>query len=135
MNYRVMHLKVHGDHRGKLIAVEALKDIPFEIKRMYYIFDTGSDEARGFHAHKHLEQLIIAMNGSCRFVLDDGNTREEIVLNRPDIGLYIGKNMWREMYDFTGDCKLVVLASIYYDEKEYIRDYNEFLKSVKGNAE
>lgn len=134
MNYRLIDLPVHGDQRGKLIALESLKDVPFEIKRMYYLFDTHSDEPRGFHAHKNLEQMIIAMHGNCKFILDDGNKREEVFLNRPDAGLYIGKNMWREMYDFTNDCKLVVLASMYYDEKEYIRDYNEFLKSVKGNC-
>ncbi|MEL3908414.1 MAG: FdtA/QdtA family cupin domain-containing protein [Treponemataceae bacterium] len=132
MNYRMIEMTVHSDNRGKLVAIEALKDIPFEIKRVYYLFDTQPNEARGFHAHKNLEQLVIAMDGACTFILDDGNKREEVVLNRPDVGLYIGKNMWREMHDFSYGCKLVVLASDYYDEKEYIRDYKEFLKSIKG---
>lgn len=130
MNYKLMEMPVHGDKRGKLIAIESLKDIPFEIKRVYYMFDTLPNESRGFHAHTKLEQIIIAMDGACRFVLDDGEKREEVLLNRPDIGLYIGPGMWREMHDFSYGCKLVVLASEHYDEKEYIRNYDDFLKEI-----
>lgn len=130
MNYRLIEMNVHGDARGKLVSLESMKDVPFEIKRVYYMFDTLPNESRGFHAHKDLEQVIIAMDGACRFVLDDGKNRESILLNRPDVGLYIGQNMWREMHDFSYGCKLVVLASEYYDENEYIRDYNQFLESV-----
>lgn len=130
MNYKLINLKVHGDSRGKLIALEGNRDIPFEIKRVYWIFDTLPDEDRGFHAHKNMEQIIVAMDGACQFVLDDGKTRETVWLNRPDVGLYIGKNMWREMRHFSYGCKLMILASKHYDEKEYIRDYDEFLKEV-----
>ena len=126
MNYKLISLKIHGDNRGKLISLEGTRDIPFEIKRVYWIFDTLPDEDRGFHAHKNMEQIIVAMDGACQFVLDDGKTREEVWLNRPDKGLYIGKNMWREMKHFSYGCKLMVLASDYYDEKEYIRDYNKY---------
>lgn len=76
MNYKLIEMPVHGDRRGKLVAVEALQDVPFEIKRVYYMFDTLPNESRGFHAHKNLEQIIIAMDGACRFVLDDGKNRE-----------------------------------------------------------
>lgn len=131
MNYKLIEMNIHGDKRGKLVAIEGLKDIPFEIKRVYYMFDTLPNEARGFHAHKELEQIIIAMDGCCTFILDDGKKREKIVLNRPDVALYIGKNMWREMHDFSYGCKLVVLASEYYNEKEYIRNYDDFLKNIK----
>lgn len=131
MNYHLITFDPHADARGKLVAIEANKDIPFEIKRVYYMFDTLPNESRGFHAHKTLEQVIIAMDGACRFVLDDGTNREEVVLNRPDVGLYIGQNMWREMHDFSYGCKLVVLASEYFDEKEYIRTYDEFLKTLE----
>lgn len=131
MNYRLIEMNVHGDSRGKLVSLEGMKEIPFDIKRVYYMFDTSPNESRGFHAHKDLEQVIIAMDGACRFVLDDGTKKETVLLNRPDVGLYIGKNMWREMYDFSYGCKLVVLASEYYDENEYIRDYKQFLDSVK----
>lgn len=131
MNYKLINLKVFGDERGKLVSLESNKNIPFNIKRVYYIFDTLPDQERGMHAHKELEQIVVAMDGACKFVLDDGNTREEVSLNRPDVGLYIGKNMWREMKDFSYGCKLMIIASEYYDEKEYIRDYDEFLKEVK----
>lgn len=131
MNYKLIDMPVHGDRRGKLISLEGCRSVPFEIKRIYYMFDTLPNESRGFHAHRDLEQIIIAMDGACRFVLDDGERREQVLLNRPDVGLYIGKNMWREMHDFSYGCKLVVLASEYYDEKEYIRDYDEFLRGVK----
>ena len=132
MNYKLINLKINGDKRGKLVALESGIDLPFEIKRVYYMFDTLPNESRGFHAHKNLQQLIIAMDGACRFILDDGKTRESVLLNRPDVGLYIGPGMWREMHDFSYGCKLVVLASEYYDEKEYIRSYDEFLKSLKA---
>lgn len=130
MNYKIIPMKVMGDERGKLVALEGNKDIPFDIKRVYYIFDTLPDQDRGNHAHQNLEQLVVAMDGACEFVLDDGQKREVVSLNRPDVGLYIGKNMWREMRNFSYGCKLIVLASEYYDEKEYIRNYEEFLRSV-----
>ena len=127
-------MPIHGDKRGKLVAIETLQDIPFEIKHVYYMFDTLPDESRGFHAHKTLEQLIIAIDGSCSFIIDDGIKREKVKLNRPDVALYIGAGMWREIHDFSYGCKLVVLASEHYDDKEYIRDYDMFLKSIKSFA-
>jgi dTDP-4-dehydrorhamnose 3,5-epimerase-like enzyme len=130
MNYKLIPMQVFGDRRGKLVSLESNRNIPFEIKRVYYIFDTLPEENRGQHAHKSLEQIIVAMDGSCQFVLDDGKNREEVWLNRPDVGLYIGKDMWREMQHFSYGCKLMVLASEYYDEKEYIRTYEEFIKGI-----
>ncbi len=132
MNYKLIEMQIHGDQRGKLVSLEGNKNIPFEIKRVYYIFDTLPDQDRGMHAHKNMEQIVIALDGACEFVLDDGKTREKVLLNRPDIGLYIGKNMWRVMKNFSYGCKLMVLASDYYNEKEYIRNYDEFLKSING---
>ncbi len=132
MNYKLIDMDIHGDNRGKLIAIEGTKNIPFDIKRVYYIYDTIPEESRGFHAHKTLEQLIVAIDGACQFVLDDGKTREKVWLNSPNKALYIGKNMWREMKHFSYGCKLMVLASEYYDEKEYIRSYDEFLKEVNA---
>ena len=131
MNYKLIDMKVFGDSRGKLISLEGNRNVPFEIKRVYWIYDTLPNEERGFHAHKNMEQIIVAMDGACEFVLDDGKYRESVWLNRPDVGLYIGKNMWREMKKFSYGCKLMVLASDYYDEKEYIRNYDEFLAEVK----
>lgn len=131
MNYKLIDMKVFGDSRGKLISLEGNRNVPFEIKRVYWIYDTLPNEERGFHAHKDMEQIIVAMDGACEFVLDDGESRESVWLNRPDVGLYIGKNMWREMKNFSYGCKLMVLASDYYDEKEYIRNYDDFLAEVK----
>ena len=132
MNYKLINMKIFGDDRGKLISLEGNKNVPFDIKRVYWIYDTLPNEERGFHAHKNMEQIIVAMDGACKFILDDGKSRESIWLNRPDVGLYIGKNIWREMKNFSYGCKLMVLASKYYDEKEYIRDYDEFLKEVNS---
>ena len=133
MNYKLINMNIFGDERGKLISLEGDSDvIPFDIKRVYYIYDTIPEESRGFHAHKTLEQLIVAIDGACQFVLDDGKTREKVWLNSPNKALYIGKNMWREMKHFSYGCKLMVLASEYYDEKEYIRSYDEFLKEVNA---
>ena len=130
MNYKLLDMTIFGDERGKLISLEGNRNIPFEIKRVYYIYDTLPNQARGQHAHRSLEQIIIAIDGACQFVLDDGKTREKVWLNRPDKALYIGKNMWREMKHFSYGCKLMILASEYYDEKEYIRNYDELLKEV-----
>lgn len=132
MDYKLIDLHIFGDERGKLISLEGNKNIPFDIKRVYWIFDTLPDQDRGMHAHKDLEQIIVAMDGACQFVLDDGKTREKVWLNRPDKALYIGPNMWREMKHFSYGCKLMVLASKYYDEKEYIRNYEDFLREVKN---
>ncbi|KQB01579.1 dTDP-6-deoxy-3,4-keto-hexulose isomerase [Vibrio metoecus] len=119
-----------GDERGNLVALEEMKNIPFEIKRIYYIFDTKQGVVRGLHAHKALKQVAIALKGSCRFVLDDGMTKENIILNCPTKGILIDSCLWREMHDLSEDCVLMVLASEHYDESDYIRDYSEFLECV-----
>lgn len=122
---------VIGDERGNLIALEGMKNIPFEIKRIYYIFDTKQGVVRGLHAHRALKQVAIALKGSCRFLLDDGITKEEIILDCPTKGILIDSCLWREMHDFSEDCVLMVLASEYYDESDYIRDYQNFLKEIE----
>lgn len=128
MDYKILNFDAKNDNRGSLIALENLKEIPFEIKRIYYIYDTKPDFPRGAHAHKELEQVLIMMDGACEVVLDNGRRIQSVLLNRPNSGLYIGKNIWREMKNFSYGAKLLVLASDFYDEKEYIRDYNEFLR-------
>ena len=120
----------HGDDRGMLVALEEYKDIPFEIKRVYYMYDTKKDVHRGFNAHKSLEQILICIHGSCKVLLDNGTEKKIVSLEKPYEGLYIANNMWREMYDFSEDAVLMVLASEYYKEEDYIRDYNEFLRMV-----
>ena len=132
--YNIVNFNTLGDDRGSLIAIEEGYNAPFDIKRVYYIFDTQEGVERGFHAHINLEQIAIAVKGSCVFVLDNGNQREEIKLTSPTKGLHIKGLIWREMKDFTEDCILVVLASEHYDESDYIREYDKFLKLVKLNG-
>lgn len=120
----------HGDDRGQLVALEEYKDIPFEIKRVYYIYDTGEGVRRGFHAHKNLEQILICIHGSCKILLDNGEEKKIVSLEKPYEGLYISNNMWREMYDFSEDAVLLVLASELYNESDYIRNYDDFLNFI-----
>ena len=131
MDISMYQLLSHGDDRGQLVAIEAMKDLPFEIKRVYYIYDTLSGVRRGFHAHKNLQQILICVSGSCKIHLDNGSETAEVVLDNPTTGLYIANNMWREMYDFTPGAVLLVLASEHYDEADYIRNYDDFMKMVK----
>ncbi|KAB0550295.1 WxcM-like domain-containing protein [Pseudomonas argentinensis] len=119
-----------GDERGSLIVVEGNKNIPFEVKRVYYIFGTKSGVSRGFHAHKELEQIAVCVSGQCRMIMDDGKNKEEIWLDRPNKAIQIGKMVWHEMHDFSSDCVLLVLASDHYDESDYIRVYENFLECV-----
>ena len=132
MNYKMIDFQKHGDARGMLVVAEEGKEIPFEVKRIYYMYDTGEMVRRGYHAHFELEQILICVHGSCKIYLDDGQDTAEILLDKPNVGLYISKNIWREMYDFSKDAVLLVLASELYDENDYIRDYNEFSKIYRG---
>ena len=122
----------HGDERGQLIALEEFRDIPFRIKRVYYMYDTLEGVVRGFHAHKSLEQILICIHGSCKIRLDNGRGEKKVIpLEKPYEGLYVSNDMWREMFDFSPDAVLMVLASELYDEADYIRDYDEFLKYIR----
>ena len=101
----------HGDERGQLVALEEEKDIPFKIKRVYYMYDTAEGVTRGYHAHKSLEQILICIHGSCKIRLDNGFEKKVVPLEKPYEGLYVANNMWREMFDFSPDAVLMVLAS------------------------
>lgn len=118
------------DPRGTLVAIEGGKTIPFEVRRVYYMYGAKPDTPRGFHAHRALRQVAVCVSGSCRMVLDNGTWREEAVLNKPGRGLLIREMIWREMHDFSPDCILLVLASAHYDEADYIRDYEVFRKAL-----
>nr|WP_218179714.1 FdtA/QdtA family cupin domain-containing protein [Pseudomonas gingeri] len=122
-----------GDERGALVALEIgmEKAIPFEIKRVYYIYRTAEGVSRGFHAHRNLKQVAICVSGKFRMVLDDGVVREEVWMDSPTQGLLIESMVWREMHDFSDDCILLVLASEHYDESDYIRAYADFVATVK----
>ena len=128
----ILEFQSNGDDRGSLVALESYKNIPFDIKRVYYIFDTKSGVVRGLHAHKDLSQVMVCLKGSCRVVLDNGSIKEQVVLDSPNKGLLLDSMIWREMHDFSEDCALLVLANEHYDESDYIRDYDEFLKKVNS---
>lgn len=119
-----------GDNRGSLVALEGNKTVPFDIKRVYYIFGTEPGVARGFHAHRALKQVAVCITGKCRMRLTNGTEEAEIWLDSPIKGLVIDEMVWREMHDFSPDCVLLVLASEHYDEDDYIRDYDEFTRYV-----
>jgi len=131
MQIELLHFKVMGDKRGSLIALEGDKNIPFAIKRVYYIFATKENIRRGYHAHKTLKQVLICTSGSCKILLDDGKEKSEILLDSPDTGLIVEKFIWHEMFAFTPGAVLMVLASDYYEENDYIRDYKEFLEVIE----
>ena len=122
--------KIH-DPRGNLSFIEGTHHISFPIKRVYYLYDVPGGETRGGHAHKTLQQLIIAMSGSFDVVLDDGRKRKKFTLNRSYFGLYLEKGIWREIVNFSSGAVCMVLASDYYDEGDYYRNYDDFLRSVR----
>ena len=126
----LIEFPILGDHRGSLVALETKKNIPFDIKRIYYIFGADKTTSRGFHAHKELQQIAICVSGKCRMILDNGKIKEEVWLDSPNKAVSIG-NLWHEMHDFSDDCVLLVLASEHYDESDYIRDYEGFLNFIK----
>ena len=131
-NTALISLQVHGDDRGSLIALEnGRHNLPFDVKRVYYIYGTKEGVSRGFHAHKKLKQLLIAVSGSAAIKCEYNGSQKEYTLNRPDEGLLIEGLVWREMHDFSPDCVLLVLADDYYNESDYIRDYQMYLKEAE----
>jgi len=131
MEVKTFDFKKISNSSGNLVFLEANKDIPFDVKRVYYIYGVNNNDRRGFHAHKSLQQALICIHGSCKIMLDDGTAKVDIELKDPSHGLFVGNAMWREMYDFSPDAVLLVLASEYYDEGDYIRDYDEFIRYIK----
>lgn len=132
--WHVLDFPPIGDSRGWLIALESERSIPFAIRRVYYIFGTGAGVRRGMHAHHELEQVAVCVSGRCSFLIEDGSRREIIHLDSPSRGLYLGGVIWHEMFDFSPDCVLMVIASEHYDESDYIRDYDEFRRIVRQGA-
>lgn len=122
-----IELPRRGDERGYLTVVESTKNVPFEIKRVYYLTGLSEDMPRGFHAHKELQQVAICLSGSCKVLLDDGINKEWVELNSPEQALRIEPMVWHEMHDFTADCIFMVFASDFYQESDYIRDYSVFM--------
>lgn len=120
--------KHHSVRKGNISVVENNRDIPFEVRRTYYLYDVPGGESRGAHAHKELSQLIVAASGSFTVTLDDGNVKRTFLLNRPYQGLYVVPGIWRTLDDFSSGSVCLVLASHGYDENDYIRDYDKFIK-------
>lgn len=129
---KLLEFKKISDDRGSLTSLEEAKEIPFTTRRVYYLYNIVDGASRGHHAHKELEQVMIALHGSCEVVLDDGENKETYILNEPNVGLYIKPGLWREMYKFSKDAVLVVLASDIYNEDDYIRRYDDFIEYSKG---
>lgn len=127
----IIDLSVIGDKRGSLISLEQCRNVPFEIKRVYYMYGMDSQLPRGFHAHKRLRQLAVCVNGSCEVLIDNGNSQEVVRLNDPSKGLLIEPYQWHVMQSFTRDCILMVLADDYYNESDYIRNYDDFLRNLQ----
>lgn len=130
--YELIDFQAIGDDRGWLVVIEGNKNIPFDVKRVYYIYDTQNEVIRGKHAHRKLQQIIFCPKGSCDFILDDGKERTVVRLDSPHKGLYIKSNLWREFTNFSKDCVVMVLASEHYDESDYIRNYDDFLELVNA---
>jgi len=130
MKVELIEFQKHGDNRGALIVLEQQSNIPFDIKRVYYMFGTQKDIRRGYHAHKKLRQVAIPIAGSCKFLLDDGTESVEIKLDNPSKGLMIEPMIWHEMFDYSDNCILLVLADDLYNEDDYIRDYKKFVNEV-----
>lgn len=124
--------KHHSDRKGNLSVVENGKTLPFDVKRVYYLYDVPGGESRGSHAHRELEQLIVAASGSFTVTLDDGENKRSFFLNRPYQGLYVKPGLWRELDGFSSGAVCLVLASDIYKVEDYIRDYQDFLEFRRG---
>lgn len=131
--FKLLEFNELGDQRGHLVVVEGIKDIPFEIKRVFYIYGTNQNTIRGLHANRESEFVLINVSGACKVKIRDGKGNEEIVeLSKPHQGLYIPKMIWKEMYDFSFDSVLLCLANTQYKNDEYIRHYDEFVKETNN---
>lgn len=132
---QMLEFPQHGDERGHLVVVEGLKDVPFEIKRMFYIYGSDANVVRGRHANRKSEFVFINVAGQSKVRVDDGRGNEAVFsISRPHTGLYLPKMIWKDMYDFSPDSVLLVLSNEAYDPDEYIRDYDDFVREVNGHA-
>jgi len=131
---QLINFDVKGDERGLLVALESNSNVPFDIKRVYYVFDTKGGVVRGCHAHKEIKQVAVCVHGHCRMLMDDGISKADVVLDSPELGIFIDRLQWHEMHDFSEDCVLLVLASDYYHESDYIREYDDFIKRVNSHV-
>ena len=129
-HFKVFEFNEMGDDRGNLVVIESGLDVPFDIKRIFYMYGTDNEQIRGKHANRKSAFVLVNVAGSSKIRIDDGFSIATIELNKPRMGVYIPKMIWKEMYDFSNNAILLVLTNTHYDEKEYIRNYDEFLKEV-----
>ncbi len=128
--YKILEFSEYGDERGSLVIAEGNMDVPFEIKRVFYMYGSDPDVIRGQHANKESEFVLINVSGSSKVKIDNGRENVIVELNKPRMGLYLSTMIWKDMYDFSPDSVLLVLASTHYDGSEYIRDYNDYLEII-----
>ena len=133
MEVKKLQFPTYTNETGTLSFFEEKRHVPFDIRRVYYIYDVQGNSRRGFHAHRDLKQVLLCIHGSCKILLDNGTEQENVLLDNPAEGLLIETPLWREMYDFSPGAVLLVMASHYYDESDYIRNYDEFLAYLKEN--
>lgn len=133
--YKILNFAELGDERGNLVVVEGALDIPFAIKRVFYIYGSDTDIIRGQHANRDTEFVLINVGGTSKVKVDNGFETDIVELNKPRMGLYVPTMMWKDMYDFSSDSILLVLCSEHYNGEEYIRDYKEFIREVGGRHE
>ena len=130
----LLNFPQRGDERGWLVVAEGNKDVPFDIRRIFYIYGTDSDVVRGQHANRNSEFVLVNVAGSCKVRTRDGRGNDQVFeLNRPNMGLFIPRMVWKDMYDFSTDSILLCLTSETYDPHEYIRDYDAFVREMSGN--
>jgi hypothetical protein len=130
---RVIEIPRFTDERGSLSVIEGSSLVPFDIARVYYLYDIPAGQVRAAHGHRRLEQFMIALSGSFEVQLDDGFDRHTVRLDRPDRGVYIAPGMWRDLNGFSGGAVCAVLASLHYDESDYLRDYDDFVAFARQN--
>ena len=133
MEIKKIKFPTYTNETGTLSFFESERHIPFDIRRVYYIYDVQGNSRRGFHAHRDLQQVLFCIHGSCKLLLDNGTEQVNVLLDNPAEGLLIENPIWREMYDFSPGAVRLVMASEYYDEADYIRNYDEFLAFIKEN--
>lgn len=129
---RLLQFSQNGDARGHMVVVEGLQHVPFEIKRIFYSYGAERNAVRGKHSNRKSEFVMVCVAGSCKILVKDGKgNEEEYCLDKPNVGLYLPKLVWKEMYDFSEDCVLLVLSSEHYDSEEYIRDYEQLVQIMR----
>ncbi|ADZ85480.1 sugar 3,4-ketoisomerase [Cellulosilyticum lentocellum] len=131
--FKIIEWKENGGETGKLVVIEGIKNIPFEIKRLFYIYGMDKEAVRGQHSNRKSEFVMLNVCGSAKVRLHDGKKETIVSLDKPNMGLYIPKLMWKDMYDFSEDCVMLVLSNEAYDSDEYIKDFDEFLREVAQN--